>query len=444
MDLFFSFLFFFFLSTLIFGVVIYFIDKFVISMKFSDINIISYNIYVQVGVFCLIGSSLFISGAISDDIFFKMTSLQSRIHAYISLFSSLVFFALFLWIYSNISSKMQLPRVNEYKLNSNSTTIFLTTIVIIDILLLVYIYFGLEQIPLIELISGNYKEAAILRIQNTQSFKGINLIYNVFAKYYIPSVSLILFFINKKSGNSYKWMFRLSLIIAVLFLLHDTQKAPILNFIITIILINIYSDGFKMKYVKYLLYIVGVSIIIYGFAKGIGFDQLEYLLYRVGRRIFVSQVAGLFLSFEFFPAYETFMYTLQGAPTLLLQTVGLDDINSARDIMLKIEGNSQGLGVMNSYYMSGAWASYGYLGYILGPLIVSLNYFLMHKLFFFYKRYLFVGIPLYFSFVVKLVFTADFKLFAFFTCLIIPFLFYYSFIFLHIISNFIVSSFKSK
>ena len=162
--------------------------------------------------------------------------------------------------------------------------------------MLIYVFIGLDDIPLIELISGDYRKAAILRVQNTQSFKGINLIYNVFAKYYIPSVALILFYLNKKTGNSYQWMFRLSFIIAVLFLLHDTQKAPILNFIITIILINIYIDGFKAKYIKYLIYILLASIFVYGLAKGIGFDEIEYLLFRVGRRIFVSQVAGLFLS----------------------------------------------------------------------------------------------------------------------------------------------------
>ena len=150
----------------------------------------------------------------------------------------------------------------------------------------------------------------------------------------------------------------------------------------------------------YVVYIILFSIILYSFAKGIGFNQLEYLLYRVGRRIFVSQIAGMFLSFEYFPAYETFHYTLQGAPEFILKLVGLDDVNSARDIMLKIEGNALELGVMNSYYMSGAWASYGYLGFILGPFIVSLNYFLIHKLLFLYRSYLFIGIPLYFLFLV--------------------------------------------
>jgi len=445
MGLFVTFLLCLLVSILIYGFVIYFIDKLVISMKFSDINIISYNIYIQVGVFCLLGSVLFVSGIINDDIFFKMTSLSSRIHAFFSLFSSLVLFAIFLWVYSKLFSKLSIPRVNnEVKLKTNTTTIFLWTLLLIDILLVVYVYMGLDEIPLLELISGDYKKAAILRIQNTESFNGINLIYNVFAKYYIPSVSLILYFINKKTGNSYKWLYRFSLVITIFFLLHDIQKAPVLNFIISIILINIFSNGFKMKFIRYVFYIIIASIVIYGLAKGIGFDQLEYLLYRVGRRIFISQVAGLFLSFEFFPAFETFQYTLQGAPSFLLNLVGLDDINSARDIMVRIEGNALETGVMNSYYMSGAWASYGYLGYFLGPFIVSLNYFLIHKLFFSYRRYLFIGIPLYFSFVVRLVFTADFKLFAFFTCLSIPLLFYFGFIFLYIISNFIYNSIKSK
>ena len=55
-----------------------------------------------------------------------------------------------------------------------------------------------------------------------------------------------------------------------------------------------------MKFIRYVFYIIIASIVIYGLAKGIGFDQLEYQVYRVGRRIFISQVAGLFLSFEFF------------------------------------------------------------------------------------------------------------------------------------------------
>ena len=70
---------------------------------------------------------------------------------------------------------------DEYKLKTNTTTIFLWTLLLIDILLVVYVYMGLDEIPLLELISGDYKKAAILRIQNTESFNGINLIYNVFS-----------------------------------------------------------------------------------------------------------------------------------------------------------------------------------------------------------------------------------------------------------------------
>ncbi len=425
--------------------VIYFLDNFVISMKLSNINIISYNFYMQLGVFCLLGSVLFISGVVSEDTFFKETSLYSRIHAFTALITSTILFSLFMWLYTKLFSNLSIPKItSSSEFDVRSMSIFLYMIVLLDILLCIYIYFGLNEIPLVELLSGDIKKAAILRIQNAESFEGVNAIYNVFAKYYIPSVALVLFFVHKIMSYPCKWLYRLSVILAVLFLLHDTQKAPILDFILTIILIQIFVNGFKKKYLIYVLYIIIASVLLYSFAKGIGFDQIEYLFYRVGRRIFISQIGGLFLSFEYFPAFETFQYTLQGAPEILLNILGLEDINSAKDIMIRLEGNALELGVMNSHYMSGAWASYGYLGFILGPLIVSLNYFMIHKLLFAYKRYLFIGIPLYFLFVVKLVFTADFKLFAFFTCLIIPIVFYFGFIFAHITSNFIYNIIKSK
>ena len=424
---------------------VYFLDNFVISMKLSNINIVSYNFYMQLGVFCLLGSVLFISGVVSDDTFFKETSLYSRIHAYVAIITSTILFSLFMWIYTKLFSSLSVPRIpSSTEFDFRSMSIFLYIIVLVDILLCVYIYFGLDEIPLLELLSGDIKKAAILRIQNAESFNGIKVIYNVFAKYYIPSVALVLFFVCKIMSYPCKWLYRISVILAVLFLLHDTQKAPILDFILTIILIQISANGFKKKYLIYVLYIIIGSVLLYSFAKGIGFDQSEYLFYRVIRRIFISQIGGLFLSFEYFPAFETFQYTLQGAPEFFLSIFGLDDVNSAKDIMLRLEGNALELGVMNSHYMSGAWASYGYLGFVLGPLIVSLNYFLIHKLLFVYKHYLFIGIPLYFLFVVKLVFTADFKLFAFFTCLIIPIIFYFGFIFAHIFSKFFYNIFKSK
>jgi len=403
----------FILSIIYFSILIYFVNKFIVSMKLNNINMYSFSLYYDIGIFSLIGSIVLFTNSIN-------TPFSQYIHnaggfAFFSFLWSFFLFYVYTFFLIKVFGNINIAKLRYLvQLNLSKKEIrFVKFLFIVQIILFLYIITNLQFIPVLELFQGNLKEAAYWRVHSQLNFQGILFIYNVFAKYFIPIVFLIIYYVYLKY-KKIKYIFYGSMIITFFYALHNIEKANILNILIVMILINIYIRGFKLKYIIYAFVIFVGAVILYGFTKSFGFSDINYLLYRVLNRIFISQIAGMYLSFEWIPDIIDKNFVYQGLPHIILKIFDLPDFNSAREIMLILEPNSKTVGVMNSYYIGGAWASYNLLGLVVGPFVVALNFYLFHKIIFkIPSKYKVIVIPMYFYFSTRFSYTGDYRNFAY-------------------------------
>ncbi|HHX8576197.1 hypothetical protein R7D66_05015 [Vibrio sp. Vb2354] len=404
------------------------INRFVINFSLNEINAYSFSLLYTCFIFVFPGVVIIASGYFSESPYSYLVSGDNKTLAAISVLASLVMFAIFSSLWCKLFGSIAMPYLKvEYKGESNAIKLFYNIIHYLAILLFVYVLYKMGgNVPLLSLISGDIKQAAIQRSEFR--FGGSDLITNVFAANIIPLSCLLSYCRLKVSSNAsssvkfkLKFRFFFSFILTSLYLLIDTQKAPVLVLIISLILIRIYFSGFSWKYVFAALSIFSISVALYASTKSFGFEDMDYLIFRVLNRLFISSVGGLFVSFEVFPNIIDKGYILQGLPNILFSIFDADSVNSAKDVMIFINGDNPELGVQNSYYMAGGWASLNLLSFLVAPAVVSANFYLFHRLVALIPQNVFAfKLAFYFNFMLLLNFNADYRSFSYFLIFQVP------------------------
>ena len=270
----------------------------------------------------------------------------------------------------------------------------------------VYTFVNLEQIPLIGLIQGRGAyELALLRQEASNNFIGNEYIRNIFALALTPIlgyVAFVYFFITK-SKKDFVWFLCL-FVSSLLILTYDLSKGPIIHFLIGFIFCYILLKGkisrkiFTTAVISVLALIVCLYISV---AKVNSFYTLfNYNTGLVGRLI-LSQSAGTYLVYEYFPSKHEHI----GFSSFSRQISNLLESNyeqrAAKSLMNYVNpsGVEKGTaGVVNSLFVAEAWANWGLWGVLISPLIVGMViqilflFFLTHK-----KTPFMVGLFSYFS-----------------------------------------------
>lgn len=360
---------------------------------------------------------------VPDSIYYRLTTDANRLLAFSSFLLSYLVFAAFTYSLTRFFGRINIEdfrKAESFVFNAR-TTIVIHLVFFTSLTLFVYVIVHVNwDLPIIHLINGDVQSAAVLRVQNIDTYG--NFLYNVIARYFIPFSALV-FFVVRKFGpeKSYRLYFYLSFIFAILFLIHDVQKAPVLKFFIVIIIMQVFYSGVKFRHVIAVPIIFCLAVIAYGSTKTSGFSDIIYLLERVTSRIFISSIGGMYLSFEWFPDLIDKSMMLQGVPTIVTDIFGLPRYNSAREVMVHLQGDAPNLGVHNSHYIGGAWASLGIFGILVGPMVVALNYYLFQKLSEHFPRSIHVTSPaFYFSLIPAFTPAADYRQFSFLIMLQIP------------------------
>ncbi len=251
---------------------------------------------------------------------------------------------------------------------------------VICMLAVMYTLLKTVQVPLIELLKGNFAELGKLRIEAARNFSGNVYVRNIFAIALTPLLSLIAYVYAAKT-KQLKWIFLfMSLFVfAVLISVYDLAKSPILFYAIMFIFVRIYSGTLILN--RWKIYLYGISggtlvILMYMFIQGVD-DLGSYFSYSSGPigRIILAQIAPTFLHLNYFGS--DIIQSLNGSslPSILIGWFDMEQVRSARLVMANsfparvADGTG---GVLNTLYIAEAFANFGYMGILLGTIYVGI------------------------------------------------------------------------
>jgi len=366
------------------------------SLSLLKPNLNSLIFYYSLFVSCYIGSLLI---ALDIDHYYMINKLDHESSRYIGFAAVsfvMVMMPLTMYIVSKLAgfdakqefnSYLKKPVEEPFKEKNEFYLIFLG-LSLVCMLAVAYTLLKTNQVPLIELLKGNFSELGRLRIEAARNFHGNVYIRNIFAIALTPLLSLIAYIYAAKTHRP-KWvllflaLFGCSVLISV----YDLAKSPIIFYIIMFIFVRIYAGKLKLstrKVYGYLISGVWLIIFMYVFIQGVK-DLGSFLSYNSGPigRIILAQISPTFLHIDIFGDALPYLNG-RSLPSLFISWLDMDQVRSARLVMAnafpnRIEDGTGG--VLNTLFIAEAYANFGYLGIILAVIYVGVLVQLLYIIF---------------------------------------------------------------
>jgi hypothetical protein len=240
-----------------------------------------------------------------------------------------------------------------------------------------YMYANMPVIPLLKLFSSA-TDIAQARILASRGFLGIGYIKNIFGLTFVPMASCIIYATYLRHKNRrFKRLFWMSFVLSGLALLYDLSKAPVLLYVFSLLMVQNDASGTRrkvgLKPILFVLFGAGAIACMYIWIMGVeAVDLLDlWNPQSAAFRIVLGQVQALLLHFEAFPRIIPFQWGASIAG-FLRSTPGELPARLVMEVFNPWGVSDGTAGVMNAYYISEAWANFGYAGVILSPVLVGL------------------------------------------------------------------------
>jgi hypothetical protein len=287
-------------------------------------------------------------------------------------YSIFVLFFVFI-LYVDLSWK---KKIGTGYTNKNIKSLFnksrmLTDLQLVFIFLLLFVYIAYKyfsfyyQSPLYFLISGEVLKAAEARylIQtgiNSVDIKYVSKVIEILGFYLV----LYTFILYKIKGNKYYlYSFLLSLALVCSNLIFDAQKAPLVIIFSCLFFVSV---SIQRKFTSVIIFILLIlSSII--FVSYISSDNESFnfdIIISVLDRAFIGQNQGMYYIFDY----------LNVTYNDIIEWLTSDNYTPADQLVVShmdfYAGNPNIVNV-NTYYLGEAWFSFGWVGLLLAPIIVS-------------------------------------------------------------------------
>ena len=360
------------------------------TLSISQPNMISWNYYYQLVLQSFIASILVVYEIDNHYLISKIHNDDVRFQGWLAIQYTMVampvgmILTLFLFgkkkKKKNFKNYINSPLVGVITKNDVLIKQMLYLLSLICVLSVGYTYAYLTANPFIAILKMSADQLALLRIINGRNFSGNEYIRNIFAIGLTPILSYIAYgYVKLQNKKVDKYWLIILIIASVLILFYDLQKSPIFFYFFGFIFINVLL-GVKINLKKLFKYLAMVLILIISMYSHLSSSDssLDSLFgnYNQGvtGRLFLTQAAGIYLSFDIFPSSHPFIGF--SSLTSLFSYSGNNSERSARIIMETI--NSKGInegtaGVINSLFISEAWANFGLVGVLIAPLIVGIE-----------------------------------------------------------------------
>jgi hypothetical protein len=233
----------------------------------------------------------------------------------------------------------------------------------------IYTFYYSENIPLFDLLSGNTSNLLLGRSSIKFNFQGISFIKGIIFNKMALLISLMLFSYFLKT-KKLKLLTFISIGLAIISEVYTLEKAPLVFYLLALFLISkFHKQNLNIK----TLATFGVFMLIIISILYVLINEGGFSFFSVFNRIIFVPVSGLYYSLDIFPIKHEF---LMGAsfPNWMTSVFGVESERSARVLMefVNPDGFSAGTaGVINSVFISEAYANFGKLGLYLSPVLVG-------------------------------------------------------------------------
>lgn len=305
----------------------------------------------------------------------------------------------------------------------------------LSILSIIYIFISIGKFPLLSALMGNSsnEELGLLRAGASRGFQGVVYIKNIFGLLLTPILSYIYYAYYRLTGKrKLKIWYIVMTTFSILIITYNLEKSPVIQYLLGFLFLKILlSDKINLwLLLKYFIIVLSLLILTYVFV--LSEDVSRLFSYNTGfiGRILLGQSTGTFLMFDMFPNYSPHI-GISSISGLLNSLLDLEPSQRAARLVMEMY-NPYGVdlgtaGVINSLFVAEAWANFGIMGVVLGPIYVG---FVIQFLFLFFlkrkKTPIMLGILAYLSY--RLPVTGGFNDFIYSTMLLSIFVLF-SFIF---------------
>lgn len=356
------------------------------TLSMRKLNTVSYVFYVQIVMLAFVGSILVACGVADYHYMIAPAKDTTKILAWLGVLYSMIAMPLAMILLNmafnlRMSESFQkyIERPILFRQGPVLSTVTLLIFAFVSVAVMLYTFSHVDAIPLFTALSGNKEAAAIERVMVRRDFGGIDHIKNLLGYLMMPIFAYyaaIYAFVKRKT--IYIMIFLFCLACSALFLMYDTQKAPVVFFLIGFAILNtLVNAGITLK--RLLIYSsFSILLMVAGYSLTTNKDpvsQIFNIKSALWNRIFITEYAGYVLSLEYFPDVIKEPTWQIGLPSFILHGLGLSDVESARLLMIYInpEGVESGqANLVSSYYLGEAWANYGWVGLLLAPFIVGI------------------------------------------------------------------------
>ena len=239
-----------------------------------------------------------------------------------------------------------------------------------------YTFWTMGYIPLLKIFESTGTALAVYRSETKFEFQGLSFIRDLFFKGLSQIAALYVFsvYISYKKGIFVKLSLLTSIILVFLSTTSNLEKAGFLFFIISMFSLYAFKgqkiSGFGIFAGAMFLFVLLVIAYIATFGDHV---HTAYLVSEISGRIFIAQVAGVFMTISAFPDKIPFV-GLDGIGVLANMFGFVQSEGAPRLVMSYFWPKEVDLGIlgfMSSYFPAEAYGNFGLPGVLVAPVIVG-------------------------------------------------------------------------
>lgn len=373
---------------------IYFFRKSAGSLSIKKLNLISILFYYSLLLSSFIGSILIVLNIDQSYIIAKMIYQESRVVGFYLVCSVMILLPLTMWMIAKLfgfQADREFDRywnkpVEEVFTDSESQKLFYRVFLVIAFICLgsvAYVAFitlvRTGSIPIIEAVINPDAELGKLRQLAKGAITGPTIyLKNIFALALTPIISLVSYgFALTTKQKKWKLLFYPLFMGSLFIQIYDFQKAPIIFYIGSIILLRMFIGKTKFDLKKMVLIsLAGVAYIVATYSASGVQGASSFLSYNSGPigRVILTQIAPMYLYVDRYD--EIYPYLEEKAlPEPILSLYGIEEKRSARVLIEDVfpEKVAEGTaGVLNTLYAGEAYAGFGVTGVIVGTILLGI------------------------------------------------------------------------
>lgn len=354
-----------------------------LPLKFKYLNLLSFQ-YLYQCIFLVVPGAIVILLGVRTDL-----ALQPVTDKTIYLTSFLICWCVFAFpatiAFWDLVTKQKIYNlILSYKekdiIHYNKEFITRRNVIIVSIISTAFLLFFLALLPVIPVLHIGSGSEFIMNSRIESAFDLPSWVYGLrrVLIYFLP-IFFLYSLALKSIVNLPKWILFLNGINAIIILGYSTEKAPLLYLILAVFFLKNTFNNYNLSFGRLLPIGFGIFGILFLMFMFFYNNEITDVLSLLFGRLFVAQIAGSYLSVEYYGSIAPFKFfdaILFRIDTLLGNIPTMQTSEELvwyyyRDLY---DGNLWKN--VNSFIIQGAWANFGFLGVIVAPVwCASIMYF---------------------------------------------------------------------